>query len=101
MIDPTQKRNDPAEVAQRAHGVLAHAAHVVALAVHRKTELEEYQRKFVCEALKQAIGEINCLLESAWLGEGVTPWERDARFRASREASAGVSSLRPPSSATG
>ena len=104
MMNPTQERTNPAEVAQRAHGVLADVAHVVALAMHQKTDLAEYQREFVCEALKRAVGQINRLLESAWLGEGLTPWEYDARFHApiaSREASGGVSPLGLPASATG
>ena len=46
MMQPGPKRNNPAESAQRAHGVLAHAAHMVAQAMHRETELEEYQRRF-------------------------------------------------------
>jgi hypothetical protein len=105
MMQPRQKKNNPTEGARRAHAVLTHATHVMALVRHRKTELEEYQRRFVREALKRAVDEIGCLLEGAWLEVGVTPWGRGVlRFHAPmalREASSGVSSPRPPSSATG
>ncbi len=105
MMQPRPKRNNPAEGAQRAQGALAHAAHMVAQAMHRESELEEYQRKFVREALKRVVGEISCLLKSAWLGGGVTPREREAlHFHApmrSQEASGSVWSRHPPSSSAG
>jgi hypothetical protein len=81
MMQLRRKRNNPAESAPRAHDALAHAAHMVAQAMHRETELEEYQRKFLREALKRAVGEISCLLKSAWLGERVTPTGPRARER--------------------
>jgi len=43
------KRNNPPKGAQRAHGALAAAAHMMAQAMRRETELAEYQRKFVRE----------------------------------------------------
>jgi hypothetical protein len=102
MMHPRPKRNSPAESAPRAYDALAHAAHVVAQAMHQEAELEEYQRKFVRQALKRAVVEIGCLLKSAWLGGGVTPREREAlHFDAPvrlRGASGGVSSLHPQSS---
>ena len=98
------KRDNPAESAPRARDALAHAAHMVAQAMHREMELEEYQRKFVREALMRAVDEIGCLLTSAWLGGGVTPPEREAlHFHAPmrpRGANGGVSSLHRPSSST-
>ena len=95
------KRNNPAENAPRAHDALAHAAHMVAQAMHREMELEEYQRKFVREALKRAVDEIGRLLKSAWL-RGATPRAREAlHFHAPmgpRVASRGVPSLHLPAS---
>jgi hypothetical protein len=105
MMQPRLKRNNPPEGATRAREMLAHAALMVAQATRRETELEEFQRKFVREALKRASGEISCLLKSAWLGRGATPSEREAiHFDAperSRGSSGGPSSLHPPSSSTG
>jgi hypothetical protein len=105
MMRARPKRNNPPEGAPRACEALAHAARMVAQAMRRETKLEKYQRQFVREPLKRAVGEIGCLLESAWLGGRATPREREAlHFDApmsSRRASGGVSSLHPPSSSTG
>ncbi len=105
MQSQASTRSDPAENAPRAHDALAHAAHMVAQAMGREIELQEYQRKSVREVLKRAVGEISCLLKSAWLrGGGDAVGARGLNFRApmrSRGASGGVSSLHPPSSSTG
>jgi len=105
MMEPEPKRNNPPEGTQRAHGALTDAAHMVAQAMGREIELQEYQRKSVREVLKRAVGEISCLLKSAWLrGGGDAVGARGLNFRApmrSRGASGGVSSLHPPSSSTG
>ena len=104
-MEPKRRRNHPPEGTQRAHGAVTDARHMVAQAMRRETELEEYQRNFVREVLKRAVGEISCLLESAWLrGGGDAVGARGIHFRApmrSRGASGGVSSLHPPSSSTG
>jgi len=52
-MQPGPKRNDPAEGTQRAHGAVAHAAHMVAQAMHRKTELGEHQEAS-CSTLPKA-----------------------------------------------
>jgi hypothetical protein len=49
------KRNNPPKGAQRAHGALAAAAHMMAQAMRRETELGEYQRKFVREVLPSTL----------------------------------------------
>ena len=104
-MEPRPKRNKPPEGAPRAREALAHAATMVAHATRRETELEDYQRKFVRDSLKRAVGEISCLLKSAWLGGGATRREREALHfdapRRPRGASGGMSSLHLPSSSTG